>query len=275
MVRRSVAAVASLGPIAAVVLIPGGVLGSGGSTECSKGGGPRNGSPLGSSRTTTAPGCSGDCRIPSAGSARACGDTPPNLTHAWVDDSRRVALVFAGGKVTIMLARANYPDAPTDFRRFIAQNYAAAAIGHVYKPSCAGHQPAYRRLRDPIRPGSSSTTGESTSNIYSTSYGTQTLLLVADSLAPLPVLGVVTGIAAPCAGPPAAELRSVTDGSLASGTAYSSQPRSRNTRAVTIRTVFALAPGRYKISAPRSADKSGQMVLVRSGQTSTVNFPNY
>jgi hypothetical protein len=35
-----------------------------------------------------------------------------------------------------------------------------------------------------------------------------------------------------------------------------------------------LAPGRYKISAPRSADKIPQVVLVHSGQTITVNFPN-
>ena len=38
---------------------------------------------------------------------------------------------------------------------------------------------------------------------------------------------------------------------------------------------FVLAPGRYKISAPRSADKNPQVVLVRSRQTITVNFPNY
>jgi hypothetical protein len=36
---------------------------------------------------------------------------------------------------------------------------------------------------------------------------------------------------------------------------------------------FVLAPGRYKISAPRSADKP-EAVLVHSGQTITVNFPN-
>jgi recombinational DNA repair protein (RecF pathway) len=37
---------------------------------------------------------------------------------------------------------------------------------------------------------------------------------------------------------------------------------------------FVLAPGRYKISAPRSADKVPQVVMVHSRQTITVNFPN-
>jgi len=38
---------------------------------------------------------------------------------------------------------------------------------------------------------------------------------------------------------------------------------------------FALLPGRYTISAPRSADQVPQRVLLHSGQTITVNFPNY
>ena len=199
----------------------GGVLGSGGSTECSKGGGPRNGSPLGSSRTTTAPDAQATAGFPVL-VPHVHAAHPANLTHAWVDDSRRVALVFAGGKVTITLARANYPDALTDFRRFIAQNHAAAAIGHVYSHPAlvisphtdgCGTNPAWiefdHRGID--------------INIYSTSYGTQTLLLVADSLAPLPAPGVVTGIAAPCAGPPAAELRSVTVFAIRDGRTVATQ----------------------------------------------------
>ena len=265
-----VAAVASLGLIAAVVLISG-VLGSGGSTECSKGGGPRNGSPLGLSRTTTVPDAQAAARfpvlVPHVQAAR-----PANLTHAWVDDRRRVALVFAGGKVTITLARANYPDALTDFRRFIAQNHAAATIGRVHKQPAlvisprtdgCGTNPAWiefdHRGID--------------INIYSTSYGTQTLLSVADSLTPLPAPGVVTGIAAPCAGPPAAGLLSVTVFAIRGGRTVATQVTQYNGRYDRYR--FVLAPGRYKISAPRSADKSPQMVLVRSGQTSIVNFPNY
>ena len=171
-----VAAVASLGLIAAVVLI-GGVLGSGGSTECSKGGGRVTAAHSVASRTTTAPDAQAAAGfpvlVPHVHAAR-----PANLTHAWVDDRRRVALVFAGGKVTITLARANYPDALTDFRRFIAQNHAAAAIGHVHshpalvispRTDGCGTNPAWiefdHRGID--------------INIYSTSYGTQTLLSVA------------------------------------------------------------------------------------------------
>ena len=61
------------GVIAAVVLVSG-VVRSGASSECSKSGGPRTGSPLGPSR------------------------------HAWANDRRRLAMVFAAGKVTMTLA---------------------------------------------------------------------------------------------------------------------------------------------------------------------------
>jgi hypothetical protein len=265
-----VAAVASLGLIAAVVLISG-VLRSGGSAECSKGGGPRNGSPLGLSRTTTVPDAQAAAGfpvlVPHVQAAR-----PANLTHAWIDDRRRVAQVFAGGKVTITLARANYPDALTDFQRFIAQNHAAATIGRVHKQPALVISPRTDGCRTNPAWIEFDHRGIDI-NIYSTSYGTQTLLSVADSLTPLPAPGVVTGIAAPCAGPPAAGLRSVTVFAIRNGRIVGTQVTQYKGRHDRYR--FALAPGRYKISAPRSADKSPQMVQVRSGQTSTVNFPNY
>jgi hypothetical protein len=266
----AVAAFCCLGLIATVVLVSG-VLSSGGSTECSKGGGPRNGSPLGPSRTTTpadAQAAAGfPVLVPHVPAAR-----PANLTHAWIDDRRHVALVFAGGKVTIMLARAIYSDALTDFRRFIAENHATATIGHVHRhpalvisprtDSC-GSNPAWVEFDH---------RGIDIS-IYSTSYGTQTLLSVAASLVPLPAPGVVTGFAAPCAGPPVAALPSVTVFAVRDGRTVAKQVTRYKGRHDRYR--FLLAPGRYQISAPRSADNSLQTVLVRSGQTSTINFPDY
>lgn len=265
-----VAAVGGLGLIAVVVLV-GGVIHSGGATECSKLAGPRNGSPLlsGTKTTLTAGQAAAGfpVLVPHVQAAR-----PADLTQAWVDDRHRVALVFAAGKVTIMLARANYSDALTEFRRFIAQNHAAAVIGQVHK------QPAL--VISPRTDGCGSNPAwiefdhrGIDINIYSTSYGTQALLAVADSLVPLPAPGVVIGLAEPCAGPPPAATQAVTVFAIRDGRTVATQVTSYKGRHDRYR--FVLAPGRYKISAPRSADKSPQMVLVRSGQTSTVNFPNY
>jgi hypothetical protein len=171
-----------------------------------------------------------------------------------------------------MLARANYSDALTDFRRFIVQSHVAAAIGPVHshpalvitpRTDMCGSNPAWVEFDS----------GGIDISIYSTSYGTQTLLSVADSLIPQPAPGVVTGIAAPCAGPPVAGLRSVTVFAIRDSRTVARQVTRYKGRHDRYR--FALAPGRYEISAPRSADKSPKMVQVRSGQTSTVNFPNY
>jgi hypothetical protein len=169
--------------IAAVVLVSG-VMRSGGSRECSRLGGPRNGSQLGLGRATTIAGAQDaagfSLLVPQVPAAR-----PANLIHVWVDDRRHVALVFAAGKVTIMLARANYSDALADFRRFIVQNHVAASIGHVHnrpalvispRTDVCGSNPAWVEFDH----------GGIDINIYSTSYGTDTLLSVADSLVPLP-----------------------------------------------------------------------------------------
>jgi hypothetical protein len=264
------AAVGGLGLIATVVLVSG-VLRSGSATECSKLARPQNGSPLMSSTMTTPVGAQAAAGfpvlLPHVQAAR-----PANLTHTWVDDRhRRVALVFAGGKVTIVLARANYSDARTDFRRFIAQNHAAAIIGQVHE------QPAL--VISPRTDGCGSNPAwvefdhrGLDISIYSTNYGTQALLSVADSLVALSAPGVVTGIAAPCAGPPPAAMDPVTVFAVRDGRTVARQVTQYKGRHDRYR--FVLAPGRYQISAPRSADKSPQSVLVRSGQTSTVSFPN-
>jgi hypothetical protein len=264
-----VGAVSALGLVAAVVLVSG-VTRSGGSVHCSKVAGPRNGSPLGLSKATTITGAQDAAGfpvlIPHVPAARLA-----NLTRAWVDNRGHVALVFASGKVTITLAPALYSDALTDFRRFIAQNHAAAIIGHVHRhpallisprtDSC-GSNPAWVEFDH---------RGIDV-DIYSSSYGTETLLSVADSLLPVPPPGIVTGIAAPCAGPPAAVRDPVTVFAIRDGKTVATQVTQYKGRRDRFR--FELAPGRYEIRAPQSADKSPQVVMVRSGQTSTVNFPD-
>ncbi len=81
--------------------------------------------------------------------------------------------------------------------------------------------------------------------------------------------GIVRGFAAPCAGPPSAATKPITVDASRGGRVVASQTR-RYPKA-TYR--LTLKPGRYRISAPGSADPS-RVVLVRSGHTMTVNFPD-
>jgi len=89
----------------------------------------------------------------------------------------------------------------------------------------------------------------------------------------MPALGVVTGMAAPCAGPVEPALQPVTVFAVRDGRTVATQVTQAKGRRDRYR--FVLAPGRYEISAPRSADKVLQVVLLHSRQTITVNFPNY
>ena len=83
--------------------------------------------------------------------------------------------------------------------------------------------------------------------------------------------GTITGMAAPCAGPPGVALRPVTVFAW------------RDNRVVTTQVVhstaggghyrFSLPPGRYLIGAPRSG-QDARLVVLRPHQTVTVNFPN-
>src|SRR5215831_10455466 len=88
----------------------------------------------------------------------------------------------------------------------------------------------------------------------------------------VPAPAVVKGYAAPCAGPAEVSLVPVTVIAVRDGRTVARQvtgPQRRN------RYRFVLAPGRYKISAPLTADKAPQAVLLHSRETITVNFPNY
>jgi hypothetical protein len=106
-----------------------------------------------------------------------------NLTQVWVNNQRNVALVFAHGKVMITFWPAIYSNARKEFERFIAQNHVTATIGHVHRhpalvitprtDSC-GSNPAWVEFK---RAGIDI-------NVYSSGYGTGTLLSVADSLKP-------------------------------------------------------------------------------------------
>ncbi len=88
----------------------------------------------------------------------------------------------------------------------------------------------------------------------------------------VPAPGVVTGIAAPCAGPPPPPAEQpVHVFALRDGRTVATQVTQYKVRRYRYR--FVLEPGRYKISMTRSAS-APQVVLVHSRQTITVDFPN-
>lgn len=84
-----------------------------------------------------------------------------------------------------------------------------------------------------------------------------------------PEAGVVRGFAAPCAGPPSAATGPITIEASRGGRVVASETR----RYPNLSYRLELTPGRYRISAPGSSDPS-RVVVVRSGRTTTVNFPD-
>jgi hypothetical protein len=175
----SVAAVACLGLILAIVLVSG-VVKLGGTTECSKGGSPPGSSPIAGGKETTLTHAQSVARfpvlMPDVHAARLS-----NLSKTWVNDQRWVVLEFAGGKVTVMQAPANYSSAIKEFQRFVAHSHVTAAIGHVHRDPAlviephtdgCGSNPAWVEFDH----------NGIDINVYSGSYGTDTLLAVADSL---------------------------------------------------------------------------------------------
>lgn len=106
-----------------------------------------------------------------------------NLTLVWAN-KHNVSLTFAHGKVRITFTRpASYGNARKAFERFVAHNRASATIGRVHQHPAlvitpdtdgCGSNPAWVEFE---RSGIDI-------NIYSASYGTGTLLAIADSLKP-------------------------------------------------------------------------------------------
>jgi len=104
-----------------------------------------------------------------------------NLTLVWAN-KHNISLTFAHGKVKITFTRpASYGDARKAFERFVAHSRASATIGRVHQHPAlviapdtdgCGSNPAWVEFK---RSGIDI-------NIYSASYGTGTLLAVADSL---------------------------------------------------------------------------------------------
>ena len=104
-----------------------------------------------------------------------------NLMQTWANSQRQVALVYAGGKITITMAPAAYRNALHDFRKFMAQNHVTAAIGRVRG------QPALVITRHTDRCGSNPAWVEFDQhgidiNLTSGNYATSTLLAVAESM---------------------------------------------------------------------------------------------
>jgi len=105
-----------------------------------------------------------------------------SLSQAWVNrQQRQVALVLGGGKVTIMMWPATYRDPLTEYKTYIAENHVTAVIGQV------NGQPALV-----ITPGTDISRSNPAwvefdragidVNLESSSYGTGTLLGIADSM---------------------------------------------------------------------------------------------
>lgn len=175
----AIAAASGLGLILAIVLVSG-VVRFGGTVVCSKIA-PRPGAgPLAGGTKTTVAKAQSIARFPILiPDVRAA--LLSNLSQTWVDDHRHVAMTFADGHVTITLAPAIYSNALNDFRRFIRQNHATAAIEYVHRQpalvitprtdSC-GSNPAWVEFEH----------SGIDINIYSSGYGTGTLLSVANSL---------------------------------------------------------------------------------------------
>jgi hypothetical protein len=183
--RRRVFIVIAIGgglALALAIVMLSGVIRFGASARCSYAVAPVGAGPLPGGKLTTvarAQSIAGyPIPLPNVAAAR-----PANLTQAWANGQRTVAQVFAAGKITIMLAPASYPNALAHFRQFIAQNHAAAAIEHVrgqpalvitaHTDAC-GSNPAWVEFDQ----------SGADINIYSSTYGTGTLLSVAGSLRP-------------------------------------------------------------------------------------------
>jgi hypothetical protein len=173
----ALATAGSLGLILTILLVTG-VFRSGENDECSKLAVRPGSGPLISGTNTTVAGAQSVARyvvpMPDVPAARLA-----NLTQTEVFQ-RNVALVFDRGKVTITMRPAAYRDSLKLFRKFVSQSTATEVIGDVHgqpalvispRTDGCGSNPALVEFKHDgidIR-------------IYSSSYGTDTLLTVADS----------------------------------------------------------------------------------------------
>jgi hypothetical protein len=118
-VYGAMATIGSLGLVLAILLASG-VFTSGTSAQCRKAYGPAGDGPLFNVTATTIA-----TAQDVAGFPVLMPDVPaaqlPNLSQTWVAQ-RTVALVFAQGKISITMARANYGNALKDFRRVIRKS---------------------------------------------------------------------------------------------------------------------------------------------------------
>jgi hypothetical protein len=180
-IYAAIATTGGLGLVLAIVFGTG-VVRLGATPQCSEGGSRPGDGPLGGGATTTLANARSIARFPVlTPDVRAASLS--NLTQVWVNKQRNVALAFAHGKVMITFAPAIYSNALKEFERFIAQNHVTAAIGHVHRHPAlvitphtdgCGSNPAWVEFKR----------GRIDINLYSESYGTGTLLSVADSLKP-------------------------------------------------------------------------------------------
>jgi hypothetical protein len=178
-IYAAIATASGLGLIVGTVLVTG-VVKLDHTATCSKIASRPGGGPLGDGKKTTVAEAQSSAGfpvlIPDVQEARLS-----NLSQTWINSQRHVAMTFAHGKVTMLLARAMYTNALKNFQRFIRQNHATAAISHVHR------QPALVITPDTDACGSNPAWVEFEHNgidinIYSHGYGTSTLLSIASSL---------------------------------------------------------------------------------------------
>lgn len=103
------------------------------------------------------------------------------LTKVWESRNREVALVFAGGKVTLLIRPAAYADPAAWFRKIVHESPGSAAVGRVKGQPAVVIQPN----TDPYGPNPAWVEFYQNGldfNVISTIYDTRTLLSIAESV---------------------------------------------------------------------------------------------
>jgi hypothetical protein len=104
-----------------------------------------------------------------------------NLAQVWVNGQRSVALVFDGGKVTVTMAPAQYKDPTSNFEAFINSTRVTAVMGQVHGQPALIISPRTDASRTNKAWVEFDHHGIDV-NIFSSTYGTGTLLAIANSM---------------------------------------------------------------------------------------------
>lgn len=136
--------------------------------------------PLVYEETTTVSGAQTALGVPMAMPVAAAASNS-NLTHVWMNGEHQVALVYDSGKLTIMMWPARYTDPLEEFESFISVTTATASITQVAGRPTLVIEPGTDAPRSNPAWVEFDRAGIDV-NIVSDSYGTSTLLDVANSM---------------------------------------------------------------------------------------------